>query len=135
MLTRIVPAALVVALALALASCGTSARPSGVYGIVLLSGGPPMISSSPLPFGFGSGAQGRILDVDGVHVWTVKGGKLGKLVARATFGPDSTFRLTLAPGAYRLQAVVSKDGGFAKPSFVTVKPDRYSRVIVYVEGM
>jgi hypothetical protein len=134
MLRRIVPAAVVVTLALALASCGTPAKPSGVYGIVLLSGGPAIVSPSPLPYGFGSGAQGRILDVDGAHVWTVKGGKLGKLVARATFGPDSTFRLMLAPGAYILQAVVSKDGGFAKPSFVTVKPGRYSRVIVYVEG-
>ncbi len=132
---RISVVAAATALALALASCGAAAQPSGVYGIVLLDGGPPITAPSPLPDGFGSGLQGRILSVDGVHVWTVRGGKLGKLVARAQFGPQSTFRLTLAPGKYMLQAVVPKSGGGPRPTFVTVKAGQYSRVIVYVEGM
>jgi len=56
-------------LALTLAACGGSAtkpspapsRASGVDGIVLFGGGPfdASLSPSPLPGGFGSGAQGR----------------------------------------------------------------------------
>jgi hypothetical protein len=131
---KIVTTAAALVLALTLAACGTPTKPSGVYGIVLFSGGPSNYTTSPLPDGLGS-APGRITTVDGLHVWTLKDDRPEKLVAKAQFGPYTTFRLTLPPGRYLLRAVVPKDGPEPLTAYVTVKPGRYSRVIVYVEGM
>lgn len=136
MARRALPYLAVCMVALTLAACGSRAHAgtSGVYGIVLLAGGPSNYTTSPLPDGLGS-AVGRLTSVDGLHVWTVKDGKPDRLVARAQFGPYTTFRLTLPAGRYLLRAVVPKDGPGTLPAYVTVKPGRYSRVIVYVEGM
>ena len=120
--------------ALTVVACGAPARHSGVYGIVLLSGGPTNVTTSPLPEGLGS-AVGRLTTVDGLHVWQVKDGKAGKLVARARFGPGTTFRLALPAGRYLLRAIVPKDGPWPRPAYVTVERGRYSRVIVYVAAM
>ena len=133
MLGKTLVVAVAVVLACSLAACGAPAKPAGVYGIVLLSGGPRNVTCS-LPDGLGT-AEGRFTSVDGLHVWTLKDGKPDRLVARAQFGPHATFRLTLPEGRYVLRAVVPKDGPWPTPAYVTVRPGRYTRVIVYVEGM
>ena len=55
--------------------------------------------------------------------------------ARRSSWPPSRSSLTLPPGRCLLRAVVPKDGPRRLPAYVTVEPGRYSRVIVYVEGM
>jgi len=70
-----------------------------------------------------------------VHVWTVKDGKLGKVVASPRLGPHSFFKVALKPGTYMVMAIPSPHGARPQPQFVTVKPGQYRRVILYVEGM
>ena len=63
-------------LAMTLASCGGSAPPSGVDGIVLFAGGPMILRShspSPIPGGFGSGMQGRPYHYVAVQVTATSG--------------------------------------------------------------
>jgi len=133
-LRRNLAVAVLAGIVLTLAACGTPARPSGVYGIVLLSGGPADFVTSPLPDGLGS-AKGVPTPVRAVHVWTVKGNELGKVIASPRLGPHSVFRVTLKPGTYMIMAIPRPHGATPQPQFVTVEAGQYRRVVLCVQGM
>ena len=115
----------VLLVALALAACGSSARPqaSGIYGIVVISGGPPTISPSPLPDGFGTSlARPEAQPV------TITVTKAGKVVAK-TVSIHSLFRVALPPGSYAL-----RDDDHYPPVVITVPAGHYARAVLMLTG-
>ena len=139
---RLALAVLVVG-AVVLAACGGLARrptsqpsrSSGVFGIVLISGGyvSPTASPRPLPGGFVASppswgypfAHGR------VRMVAKTGAKAGKVVATVRPDAQGLFRVTLAPGKYVLWLV---HGGSSGPTSVTDHPGVYARVELFLHG-
>jgi hypothetical protein len=109
---------------LALAACGSSASPqaSGIYGIVVISGGPPMISPSPLPDGFGTS-----LARPEPQALTITVTKAGKVVAK-TVSVHSLFRVVLPPGRYGLRY------DDYPPVAITVRAGHYARAVLMLTG-
>ena len=139
--------ALLVAVALVATSCGGAAGPSssrsattarqtsGIRGIVLFAGGPDILSPSPLPGGFGSGRQGRPYRFVTVQVTVARGADKGHVVARIKPNADALFVIPLPPGAYVLKPRVPRNGPWPQATTVVVAPGRFSRTLVYVEGL
>ena len=119
---------------LTLASCGGSGKASGIQGIVLFEGGPPIVSPSPLPSGCGSGLQGRPYSSATVQVTARSCAHAGHVVAR--FKPDSAalFTVALPAGRYELEVLATRGGPTPRSTTVTVTPGASARAIVFVEG-
>jgi hypothetical protein len=139
--------AVIVALVSLATSCGSGApsasptpstdRSSGIRGIVLFAGGPvlpPSVSPSPLPGGFGSSSQGRPYGFVTVQVTAEGGAHAGHVLARIKPDSRALFTLAVPPGRYKLTPLVPKNGPFPLATTVVVRPDRYVRALVYVEG-
>ena len=112
--------------ALTLVACGTSSGPrgSGIFGIVVISGGYVITSPSPLPDGFGSSPYPPC--PSSIAVTATKG---GEVVAR-TRTVHSLFRMALPPGRYALQY---DEPGYP-PVTVTVRGGEYTRAILTLTG-
>jgi len=123
------------AVALVAASCGGSVgQTSGIHGIVLFAGGPPITSPSPLPGGSGSGRQGRPYPSVTVQVTARGGADDGRVVARIKPDAEALFTIPLPPGTYELKPLVPKNGPWPQPTTVVVGTGRFSRALVSVQG-
>ncbi len=135
--SKLLPAVAVLAVLVVLGGCGgkqPSPEPSpssGVRGILLFSGGPGIISPSPLPDGFGTTKLGRPYSFATI-VAKAKSGAQATLSVKPS--SDGLFTMTLPPGTYVLTPKVPKNGPWPMPTTVVVKPGGFTRAVVYVSG-
>ena len=61
--------------------------------------------------------------------------RAGDVVAKVKPDAEALFKVTLPPGAHVVNPLVPKHGPWPHPVTVVVQSGRYTRVIVYVEGM
>jgi hypothetical protein len=104
---------------------------SGIRGIVLLAGGPYILSPSPLPAGFGSGRQGRPYPGVTVQVAVGRGLHRGRVIAIVRPDADALFTIVVPPGTYVLRPLVPRDGPGVLSTTVVVAPGKFVRALVY----
>ena len=84
---------------------------TGIVGRVVLSGGPAPGTTRPYP-----ASEVKVSDA------------AGRVVALTRPGPDGSYRIALAPGRYRVQAVPTAGNPWFAPRTVAVRSGRYSVV-------
>jgi len=125
---RIVRSVLVLSAALAavasqsVAGCGSTIQPnsasptrsSGITGLIVVEGGPPMSSPRPQP---------------DVQIEVRQGDETGDVVETVRSGADGTFTVSLSPGHYTLVPTTLGDA-LIIPVSTTVAPGEYVHVTV-----